>query len=114
MTQANTCTRADRIRALNDAFRQTFVGGTVLLTDGVASLAADPRRALLAAIRSFTAFDGDNDPYREHDFGSVDIESERFFFKIDAYDRTMEAGSPDPCDPAVTSRVLTIMRADEY
>ena len=30
------------------------------------------------------------------------------------YDRATEFGSPDPTDPAVTTRVLTIMRADEY
>lgn len=114
MTQTDASSRPDRIRTLNDAFRQTFVGGTVLLTDGVMALAAEPRRSLLAAIRAFTAFDDGNDPYGKHDFGAVDIEGERFFFKIDAYDRSMEAGSPDPSDPAVTSRVLTIMRADEY
>jgi len=36
------------------------------------------------------------------------------FRKIDYYDRATEAGSPDPADPAVTTRVLTLMRADEY
>jgi hypothetical protein len=30
------------------------------------------------------------------------------------YDRKTEFGSSDPADPAVTTRVLTIMRADEY
>lgn len=114
MTQTDTDSRADRIRALNDAFRQTFVGGTILLTDGVVALPLEQRRPLLAAIRSFTTFDTGNDPYHEHDFGAVDVAGERFFFKIDAYDRAMEAGSPDPTDPAVTSRVMTIMRADEY
>jgi hypothetical protein len=38
----------------------------------------------------------------------------RHFWKIDSYDRNTEFGSPDPADPDVTTRVLTIMRADEY
>jgi hypothetical protein len=38
----------------------------------------------------------------------------RYFWKVDCYDRATEFGSPDPTDPAVTTRVLTILRADEY
>jgi hypothetical protein len=36
------------------------------------------------------------------------------FGRIDCYDRATEMGSPDPADPAVTARVLTIVLADEY
>jgi hypothetical protein len=55
-----------------------------------------------------------NDPYEEHDFGSFEAEGEKIFFKIDYYDRTLTHHSPDPADPAVTERVITIMLADEY
>jgi hypothetical protein len=36
------------------------------------------------------------------------------FGRIDYYDRATEMGSPDPADPAVTTRVLTFMLADQY
>jgi hypothetical protein len=36
------------------------------------------------------------------------------FWKIDCYDDKLEWGSPDPVDPAVARRVLTILLADEY
>jgi hypothetical protein len=35
-------------------------------------------------------------------------------FKIDYYDKSLEFGSPDPADPTVTERIITIMLAEEY
>jgi hypothetical protein len=111
---STTMSTAERIRALNDAFRRTFVGGAVMITAGVEAMPVDQRRSLLAKVRAFDAFTDDNDPHGEHDFGAVDEGGVRYFFKLDYYDRNTEFGSPDPADPAVTTRVLTIMRADEY
>ena len=111
---STTESKTDRIRTLNDAFRRTFVGGAVIVTEGVEAMPLDQRRALLQKVRTFETFSEDNDPHAEHDFGAVDEGGERFFWKIDLYDRNMEFGSPNPADPAQTTRVLTIMRADEY
>ncbi|GJE09165.1 DUF3768 domain-containing protein [Methylobacterium longum] len=68
----------------------------------------------LLAVCRFSSFDPNNEPHGEHDFGAVEVGGERFFWKIDTYDRAILGGSLDPADPAVTTRVLTIMRADEY
>jgi len=55
-----------------------------------------------------------NDPWGEHDFGAVEIDGEKAFWKIDCYDRTLTAGSENPANEALTHRVLTIMLASEY
>lgn len=106
--------RIVKIRELNDSLRRTLKGGRVIVTRGVMEIGEDSVTALLRQVTSFNAFDADNDPYGEHDFGSVTVEQTRFFWKIDYYDRRLEAGSPDPSNPAVTTRVLTIMLASEY
>lgn len=102
-----------RIRELNDALRKTFTGGVIVCSAGVAAMPAKARGAALEAVRAFNRFDGDNDPWGEQDFGEVYAGGERLFFKIDYYDREMAAASPDPSDPTVTTRVLTIMLAAE-
>ena len=104
----------ERIRELNDGFRKSFVGGRVVVTDGVDALSADVKAEVLQQVRQFDRFDSDNDPHGEHDFGNFEIAGERFFFKIDYYDLAMEGGSEDPANPAKTTRVLTIMLASEY
>ncbi len=106
--------KAERIRCLNDAFRRTFIGGRVMLTAGVAALPEGGLHALLGAVQAFDRFDPGNDPHGDHDFGAVEHEGDRYFWKIDAYDTDLEFGSPDPSDPAGTTRVITVMRADEY
>jgi hypothetical protein len=73
-------TNAEKIRSLNDSFRRNLVfGGTVLLTPGVTSLEIDRQATLLEAVRKFDSFTRDNDPHGEHDFGSIDLDSIRYF-----------------------------------
>lgn len=102
------------IRELNDKFRRTFIGGTVLLTQGVSALGGEVKAELLRRVRAFDRFTSANDPHEEHDMGIIQIAGESFMFKLDYYDRQMEGGSPDPSDPKVTTRVLTVMYASEY
>jgi hypothetical protein len=106
--------RADVIRVLNDNFRATFIGGRVVMTLAVNELPLDSRARLILAVQSFNAFTKDNDPHHEHDFGTVEVDGETYFFKLDYYSLDLRFGSEDPADPSKTTRVLTIMRADEY
>lgn len=106
--------RDRKIRDLNDQFRKSFEGGQVVMTQGVAALALHTRMRALAVIRQFDEFNEDNDPYGIHDFGSVEVDGQNVWFKIDAYDKDMLYGSPDPSDPKVTSRVMTILLPEDY
>lgn len=102
------------IRELNDAFRRTFKGGKVMLTPGIVALPDHEHHRVLQQVQEFAAFNGDNDPHGEHDFGSFEYHDHRYFWKIDYYDAAMEHGSENPADPQQTSRLLTIMLAEEY
>jgi hypothetical protein len=102
------------IRALNDRFRQSLRGGMLVMTAGVIALGQERELKILEAVAGFDSFDEDNDPYGEHDFGALEVEGERLFFKIDYFDQSLSAHSPDPADETATKRVLTIMLAEEY
>ena len=106
--------RAFQLAALNDALRQTFSGGRILTTQGVAALGDEAVQTVLQQLQTYDQFNQDNDPYGEHDFGVLEYEGEKLFWKIDYYDQNLEYGSEDPTDPAKTCRVLTIMLASEY
>lgn len=103
---------ADAIRALNDAARQTLTGCKVVITPGVDAL--DYLSLVLIRVRLFNDFNEDNDPHGEHDFGIFKHRGETLYWKFDYYDNTLERGSKDPSDPAITTRVLTIMTSGEY
>jgi hypothetical protein len=109
-----TMSTIERVRELNDDFRRSFVGGAIMITAGVEAMPVEQRRSLLAKVRAFDAFTDDNDPHGEHDFGAVDEGGVRCFWKIDYYDREMTMHSDDASDPTVTTRVLTVMLAEEY
>jgi hypothetical protein len=101
-----------KIRELNDQFRNSFCGGNVLMSRGVA--ARDDIPEIINRVRTFDQFDEDSSPHGENDFGTFDIHDQKFFFKLDYYAHDLEHGSDDPSDPTITTRVLTIMLAEEY
>jgi hypothetical protein len=108
----------EKIALLNDKARKGLLPGStkVLLTREVTALAEDVLERLVGAVKAFDAFTEDNDPYREHDFGALELEleGERYFWKIDYYDRSLRFGAEDPTDTSDTIRVLTLMHASEY
>lgn len=104
----------DGIRLLNDELRHDFAKGQMVMTCGIAALGEDAVARIVRAIKEYDNFDESNDPWNEHDFGAFEAEGQKIFFKIDYYDRALSMHSPDPADPTVTERVLTIMLADEY
>ena len=121
----------DTIRHLNDAARANpGLASLANVTIGFQALPELDRLAAMVAITRFTKFDGDNDPYGEHDFGAVyrlasgswtqdrpadaDTIAQTVFWKIDYYDPSLTYGSEAPWDAEQTKRVLTIMLASEY
>ena len=104
----------ERIRELNDAFRRTFAGGKLMMTSGVDELPDCVKAEALRQVATFSNFTPDNDPHGEHDFGSFTLVGRKFFWKIDYFDSEMSQGSEDPADPEKTTRVLTVMLANEY
>jgi len=122
--QEITETRTDRIRRLNDEMRAAVLSGnvepygTMVVTIGIQSLLRDGGepafQQLRTAIAEFDAFDEDNDPHLEHDFGALTFLGKKIFFKLDYYAPDMMHRSEDPSNREKTVRVLTIMLAEEY
>jgi Protein of unknown function (DUF3768) len=130
-TSATAQEQAARIARLNDQARQAMgVACTAVATVGFRSLPEADQSRVRELIETFDAFDEDNDPHGERDFGTIyqladgrwtterprvpEDERERVLWKLDYYDFQMEFASDDAANPAITRRVLTIMLSDEY
>lgn len=112
--QVATLPRGEAIAQLNDTLRKTGEGGIVVLTSGLMALPSFDPAVLQAALASYDAFDVDNDPHGERDFGDLTLFGADLLWKIDYYDKDLRYGSNDPADPDVTQRVLTVMLASDW
>lgn len=80
----------------------------LVATVGVSTLPPDKQSKLREMVEKFDSFTEANDPYKEHDFGKINLDETDYFWKIDDY-------GEDFCQHGATRRlVLTLMRADEY
>lgn len=102
-------TQVSEIAKINDRFRGMCLNMfyTSGIRDGIMDLIG-----LSRAVEDFSNFTEDNDPYGEHDFGSLQFEGRKIFWKIDYYDQQLKFGI-DPLDSSCR-RVLTVMLAEEY
>jgi hypothetical protein len=111
-----TTVTTEKIAEINDRFRKKGNDplGQYVTTQQVAAMPLSDRIALKRMVSLFDNFAEENDPYGEHDFGSVEFKGEKYFWKIDYYDESYEYGSEDPSNLVITRRVLTIMHSSEY
>ena len=110
--------KSEIIARLNDTFRQAAgtpeETGLIFKTHGIVSLPIGDQLEILELVKTFNDFSQSNDPHGEHDFGRIEYKGDKIFWKIDYYDRDGKLGSPDPSDPDVTTRALTVLFAHEW
>ena len=82
----------------------------LLLTRGIYTKFTNSEVAdILQKVKSFTDFTPDNDPWKEHDFGSFIYKGETIFWKIDDYTSVAKEYNKEGY-----ALVLTVLLADEY
>ncbi|MFY8048520.1 MAG: DUF3768 domain-containing protein [Erythrobacter sp.] len=121
---------AAQIARLNDAARAGWLATsrtvfTRALADILASDAEDPGtrqvslmmgQAALRRLINETPIEPGNDPHGERDFGAVEFQGHKIFWKIDVYanDGSFSWGSDTPWDPQQSFRVVTIMLTSDW
>ena len=107
--------QAITIAELNDRLRRgDHRLGKWVTSEIVSNSSSEKQQELFRLVRTFDDFTLENDPHGERDFGSVEMDEEKYLWKIDYYDSKFEYGSVDPSDLTQTRRVLTIMHRSEY
>lgn len=107
----------DTIAAQNDFFRKmVFVDerlGTWVLTAGINARGPDFCLACIKAVREYSDFTTETDPYFERAMGSFEIKGEEIWWNIHLYNQDFDpdADSTDTTPPK--RRVLTILFPSE-
>lgn len=78
-----------QIAALNDALRNSFNSGILVLIARIQALPEEVQVEILYKVRTFDDFTPGNDPPVERDFGSLTVRVHRVFLDLDYYDLSM-------------------------
>ena len=98
-----------KIIELNDQLRTTFKGGRVQMTRGAYDLDKRLRGRALAVMARYNKFDADS----EHDHGVFIFAGYAFEWRIEYRGTDGTGVSPNPADPQVTLRVLTLIAVND-
>jgi hypothetical protein len=101
--------RRATIIALNDRLRTTFKGGRVQMTPSVYELDDRLRGRALSVLARYDSFHPDS----EHDCGTFIFAGYSFEWRIEYRSQDGTGMSPDPADPDMTLRVLTLYAIDD-
>ena len=90
--------------------------GLIVMTHALAAM--DPLFVHQARITigRLHVFEADNDPDGFHDFGSVEIDGQKVWFKVDMYETGSgkRYGAERPDNPVMTERVMTLMLPSDW
>jgi hypothetical protein len=98
-----------KIIELNDQLRTTFKGGRVQMTRNVYDLDDRLRGRALSVMARYNKFDESS----EHDVGVFIFAGYSFEWRIEYRGKDDFGVSPDPADPELTFRVLTLYAVDD-
>lgn len=103
----------------NDVFRKSVLlspqkNGECVIGADIHSLDDNQKNNLFLAVAQYSDFNEDNDPYNEHDFGTIELpDIPKVMWKIDYYaDNTCTFGAEEPSKGCY--RVLSIIYAHQY
>lgn len=104
------------IAQLNDRLRMQgdMTLGQWGITPGIYSTFGNDVKQVLQMVATHEPGPDEDNGEGERDFGSLEFNGEKVFWKIDYYDPTFTYGSDNPADPEKSRRVLTVMLASEY
>jgi Protein of unknown function (DUF3768) len=101
--------RRVKIIELNDQLRTTFRGGRVQMTASVYQLDARLRGRALCLLARYSKFNEES----EHDGGVFIFGGYSFEWAIEYRGKNHTGVSPDPANPEMTFRVLTLYAVDD-
>jgi hypothetical protein len=96
----------------NDQLRQTAphlrLPHRFVLSDEIAALPKDQLEWIIYKVKMFSDFNEKNDPHSERDFGELELQGQKIFWKFDYYDQHLKYFEENGI------RILTVMFAYEY
>ena len=107
-TLAPKKSRIEKIKTLNDAFRQDPKAANVYISLEVVRLGETKLKELLAKLKTYSNFTKTTDHDGDYSAGVIQLGQHKIDWGIYYMDLDGEEDSPDPSNASVTTRILNL------